>query len=63
MLTHNYFWLKNVHIPTCLLANVQIQPTTRENLALCDLKIEQGKILEITPAKGNTIGIDLQGKI
>ena len=63
MSEQNYYWLKNAHIPTCLITDNQIKPTTRENLALCDLKIQRGKIAQIITASEHTIGIDLQKKI
>jgi cytosine deaminase len=59
----NYYWLKNTHIPTCLIKDTHLESTTRENLALCDLKIEEGKISKVIPASPQTIGIDLQQKI
>ena len=43
------FWLKNVHIPFCLLENVAIQPQTREQLCHLDLEIHQNKIISIIP--------------
>ncbi len=60
---YNYYWLKNVHIPSCLLPENQIKATTRENLCLCDVKIEAGKIAAIVPASNHTVGINLQQKI
>lgn len=60
---NNYYWLKNAHIPTCLISDTNIETSTRENLALCDLKIQEGKINQIIPASPQTIGIDLQQKI
>jgi cytosine deaminase len=63
MFEQNYYWLKNAHIPTCLITDNQIKAYTRENLALCDLKIERGKIVQIIQSSANTIGLDLQKKI
>ena len=63
MTEQNYYWLKNAHIPNCLITDNQIKPSTRENLALCDIKIQKGKIVQIIQTSDNTIGIDLQKKI
>ncbi|MDJ0582309.1 cytosine deaminase [Crocosphaera sp.] len=43
------FWLKNAHIPLCLLENVSIQSQTREQLCNVDLEINQDKIISIIP--------------
>ncbi len=43
------FWIKNAHIPLCLLENVSIQPQTREQLCHVDLEINKGKIISIIP--------------
>ncbi|MDJ0729882.1 MAG: cytosine deaminase [Crocosphaera sp.] len=47
------FWLKNAHIPLCLLENVAIKPQTREQLCHVDLEIDQGKITSIIPHTSN----------
>lgn len=54
------YWLKNAHIPVSLLTNNNFIPETRENLFLCDLKIEQGIIEKIIPASEKNTGIDLK---
>lgn len=59
----NNCWLKNAHIPNCLLVSPDFRPQTRENLSLCDLKIERGIIQEIIPASGQNSGIDLKKRI
>ncbi|EAZ90149.1 cytosine deaminase [Crocosphaera chwakensis] len=46
--TH-HFWIKNAHIPLCLLENVSINPQTREQLCHVDLEIDQNKIINIIP--------------
>ena len=68
MIEHNYYWLKNAHIPTCLINERVCTPQkqireTRENLSLWDLKIQNGKITQLKPTSSETIGIDLQRKI
>ncbi|BAQ59891.1 cytosine deaminase [Geminocystis sp. NIES-3708] len=60
MINHSNYWLKNAHIPSCLIVNNQFISDTRENLCLCDIQIEKGKIIKIIKASNNTIGIDLQ---
>lgn len=59
MINHSNYWLKNAHIPTCLIVDNQFIAETRENLCLCDIQIEKGKITQIIPPSDN-IGIDLQ---
>ena len=59
----NHYWLKNAHIPSCLITDTHIEPITREGLALCDLKIQERKISQVISASPKTIGIDLQKKI
>ena len=67
MIEHNYYWLKNAHIPICLVDKNQQKSSnnniTRENLSLWDIKIAHGKITKIQPTSEKTIGIDLQKKI
>lgn len=60
MINNDTFWLKNAHIPISLIVNQNFSPQTRENLCLCDLKIEQGIIAQIIPASEQNSGIDLQ---
>lgn len=43
------FYLKNAHIPLCLLENVSIEPQTREQLCHVDLEINENKIINIIP--------------
>jgi len=58
------YWLKNAHIPICLLENIKIQSHTRENLALCDVQIDKGLLKQIIPANSQQVeGIDLAKKI
>lgn len=54
------YWLKNAHIPVCLLINNNLTSQTRENLCLCDLKIEGGIIKQIIPSSEKTQGFDLK---
>lgn len=58
---NDYYWLKNAHIPTCLMKDSEgIIPQTRENLFLADIKIKGDKIAEIIPSSPDTVGIDLR---
>lgn len=59
MLTPQGYWLKNAHIPTCLIVEEGFLPHTRENLSLCDIQIQEGKVTQIIPSSPDTIGIDL----
>ena len=43
----DHYWLKNAHIPACLLESGQFNPQTREGLVLVDLQISQGIITKI----------------
>jgi cytosine deaminase len=65
MINHSNYWLKNAHIPTCLIKDNQFISDTRENLCLCDIQIQEEKIIQIIKASNNTntIGIDLQKEI
>lgn len=65
LVSHPRYWLKNAHIPLCLIKdNLHLfSDTTRENLCLCDIEISQGKITQIIPACENTIGIDLKKEL
>lgn len=60
MINHNSYWLKNAYIPSCLIIDNQFISETRENLCLCDIQIEKGKITQIIATSSDTIGIDLQ---
>lgn len=62
LVNHPRYWLKNAHIPLCLIKdNLHLfSDTTRENLCLCDIEISNGKITQIIPACEDTIGIDLK---
>ncbi|MDJ0659195.1 MAG: cytosine deaminase [Crocosphaera sp.] len=53
MIDHDHFWLKNAHIPLCLLENVVIKPQTREQLCHVDVEINQDKIVSIIPHTSN----------
>lgn len=46
----DHYWLKNAHIPACLLEDCEIPPQTRDDLSLVDLEIQQGEIVQILPA-------------
>ncbi|MGI0481063.1 cytosine deaminase [Geminocystis sp. CENA526] len=63
MIDSQGYWLKNTHIPTCLIVEEGFIPNTRENLSLCDIQIQEGKITQIIPSSLDTIGIDLQKNI
>ena len=67
MINEKCYWLRNVHVPSCLsdLNNVR---QTREGLCLIDLKINQGKIERVVAANRSQIdreipNIDLAKKI
>jgi cytosine/creatinine deaminase len=60
MINHDNYWLKNAHIPICLIKDNQFISQTRENLCLCDLQIQEGKINQIIATSNDTVGIDLQ---
>ena len=44
------YWLKNAHVPACLLENGNFPHQTREGLCLVDLEIVAGIITQIVPA-------------
>ena len=48
------YWLKNTHIPFCLLDDSGFTPETREGLCQVDLEISQGKISSIV-LSGSTL--------
>ncbi|UWU49794.1 hypothetical protein APLC1_4674 [Limnospira platensis C1] len=55
------YWLKNAHIPYCLLEVSQpdwLSQQTREGLILIDVEITSGKISQLRPA-GNTDTADI----
>ena len=63
---NEHYWLKNAHIPRCLLENQNFDSATQEDLCLVDLEIKQGNINKITQGDSNQrdlISIDLQKKI
>jgi cytosine deaminase len=60
MLNSNRYWLKNAHIPSCLITSATFTPQTRDGLCLCDLYINQGVIEQIILADNHTIGVDLK---
>ncbi|MDJ0572373.1 MAG: cytosine deaminase [Pleurocapsa sp. MO_192.B19] len=60
------YWLKNAHVPSCLINLDDYRQQTREGLSLVDLKISNGEIEQVLAA--NTIeekipSLDLQNKI
>jgi cytosine deaminase len=60
------YWLKNAHVPHCLLEPNICLPYTSEELCLIDLEINQGQISQIIAATNkfdNTPTIDLAKKI
>jgi cytosine/creatinine deaminase len=52
------YWLKNAHIPACLIENSNFSRQTKEGLSLVDLEISNGKIARILPASSNTPDTD-----
>jgi len=48
MINHSHYWLKNAHIPNCLLATSPTH-TTREGLSLVDIEVVEGTINQIIP--------------
>ncbi|MEO0926526.1 MAG: cytosine deaminase [Cyanobacteria bacterium J06643_13] len=60
------YWLTNAHVPDCLLSLTPSPQTTREGLCLVDLKISQGKIVQIVAADNvpkNIPNLDLDRQI
>ncbi|MGD1917772.1 MAG: hypothetical protein ACFCAD_02110 [Pleurocapsa sp.] len=49
MINVECYWLRNVHIPSCLI-DLDNTLETREGLCLDDLKINQGKIEQVVGA-------------
>ncbi|MEA5508317.1 cytosine deaminase [Crocosphaera sp. UHCC 0190] len=57
------YWLKNAHVPLCLLENITDLPQTREGLCNLDLEIYHGKIRQIIQSNSNLPdrpGVDLK---
>ncbi|NJM90183.1 MAG: cytosine deaminase [Hydrococcus sp. RU_2_2] len=52
------YWLKNAHIPACLIENSNFLIQTKEGLSLVDLEISEGNIVNIIPASFNTPDTD-----
>ncbi len=46
----DHYWLKNAHIPVCLITGNSFSPQTPEGLCLVDLEINNGRINQIVPA-------------
>jgi len=60
------YWLKNAHVPSCLLDVTPFLPSTREGLCLVDLHIHQGNIQQVIPANltdQDLPSLDLQQQI
>ena len=53
----NHYWLKNAHIPICLLENIAVMPQTREGLCHVDLEIKHGKIQQIVVANSHSANL------
>ena len=45
------YWLKNAHVPNCLMDLDDCRRQTREGLCLVDLKISHGEIEQVIAAK------------
>lgn len=52
MINAQCYWLRNAHLPSCLLDLDDSLPQTIEGLCLVDLKISQGKIEQVIAAQG-----------
>ena len=50
LFVNNHYWLKNAHVPICLLENNNFIQQTRDGLCLIDLEIIDGKISNILPS-------------
>ena len=60
------YWLKNAHVPACLLEPQQFNQQTREGLVLVDLQIVEGVIAEILTAPssaGDLAEVDLKKRL
>ena len=53
-------WLKNAHIPTCLVVTNYPSNNTKEGLSLWDIEITDGIITQIVLPSSETVGIDLK---
>ncbi len=67
MINDKCYWLRNAHIPSCLI-DIDNVRETKEGLCLVDLKINQGKIEQVVAAKEleteeNVSSLDLAKKI
>ncbi|MCU0532815.1 MAG: cytosine deaminase [Hydrococcus sp. Prado102] len=52
------YWLKNAHIPACLIENSNFPTQTKEGLSLVDLEISNGIIARIIAASSSTPDTD-----
>jgi cytosine deaminase len=59
MFNSNRYWLKNAHVPSCLIAHGNFSSSTRDGFCLCDVLIHDGIIEQIIVASDHTVGIDL----
>ena len=62
----DYYWLKNAHVPQCLITVDNCPEITREGLCLVDLEIKDGIIGQIMPSTTENIEhphLDLKRKI
>jgi cytosine deaminase len=57
---NNCYWLKNAHIPTCLLVNDSSHNNSREGLSLWDIEVTEGMITNITAPSPDIVGKDLK---
>ena len=65
-INESHYWLKNAHIPVCLLDQNQFLAETREGLSNVDLEIKAGIIQQVikhTETKPDIPFIDLEKKI
>jgi cytosine deaminase len=65
-INESHYWLKNAHIPVCLLDQTQFLAETREGLVNVDLEIKAGIIQQVikhTETKPDSPFIDLEKKI
>ena len=47
IINESHYWLKNAHIPVCLLDQTQFLAQTREGLCNVDLEINSGIIQQV----------------
>ena len=59
MIEDKCYWLRNAHVPNCLINIDDAVEQTREGLCLVDLKINQGKIERIFVANKSKIDDDI----